>query len=60
MITAEVWAKIVEASPYLAFVLLYIYFSAKQEDKRIDNVKCGSGHGRIPRMVQSSPRARLL
>lgn len=34
---ASVIAKIIEASPYLGFVLLFIWFEAKREDKRIMN-----------------------
>lgn len=30
-------AKIVEASPYLGFILLFMWFESKREDKRIEN-----------------------
>lgn len=34
---ASVIAKIIEASPYLGFILLFMWFEAKREDKRIAN-----------------------
>ena len=32
---ASVIAKIIEASPYLGFILLFLWFESKREDKRI-------------------------
>jgi hypothetical protein len=32
---AAVLAKIIEASPYLGFILLFLWFEMKREDKRI-------------------------
>jgi hypothetical protein len=34
---AAVLTKIIEASPYLGFILLFMWFEAKREDKRITN-----------------------
>jgi hypothetical protein len=34
---ATVISKIIEASPYLGFVLLFMWFEARREDKRITN-----------------------
>lgn len=34
---ATVITKLIEASPYLAFVLLFIWFDSKREEKRTEN-----------------------
>lgn len=34
---ATVIAKLIEASPYLGFILLFLWFESKREDKRIAN-----------------------
>jgi hypothetical protein len=35
MIETTVIAKLIEASPYLGFILLFLWYEAKREDKRI-------------------------
>ena len=37
MIETTIFTKIIEASPYLGFVLLFIWFEAKREEKRVEN-----------------------
>jgi hypothetical protein len=36
---ASVITKIIEASPYLGFILLFMWFEAKREDKRTANAE---------------------
>lgn len=37
MIETNVLIKIIEASPYLGFVLLFIWFESRREEKRVEN-----------------------
>src|SRR5690349_1694225 len=36
---ASVIAKLIEASPFLGFILLFLWYEAKRDDKRVENAE---------------------